>query len=42
MTSTRFTDYPTDKNFSEVEQELNELISQQVVQDVINKILSNW
>jgi hypothetical protein len=42
VSSTRFADYPTDKNFSEVESELNELISQQIVQDVINKILSNW
>ena len=42
VSSSRFADYPTDKNFSEVESDLNELISQQIVQDVINKILSNW
>lgn len=42
ITSTRFSDFPTDKNFSEVETQLNELISEQIVQDVINKILSNW
>lgn len=42
ISSTRFSDYPTDKNFSEVESQLNELISEQIVQDVINKILSNW
>ena len=42
VNSTRFADFPTDKNLSEVESELNELISQQIVQDVINKILSNW
>ncbi|MFN5444600.1 MAG: LPS assembly lipoprotein LptE [Crocinitomicaceae bacterium] len=42
LSSTRFADYPTDNNFSVVENELNEQISQQIVQDVINKILSNW
>jgi len=42
VSSTRFADYPTDNNFSVVENELNEQISQQIVQDIINKILSNW
>ncbi len=42
VTSSRFVDYPTEKNFSEIESDLNEQISQQIVQDVINKILSNW
>jgi hypothetical protein len=42
VNTSRFADYPTDKNFSDVEQELNEQISSQIVQDVINKILSNW
>ena len=42
LSSNRFADYPTDNNFSVVENELNEQISQQIVQDVINKILSNW
>ena len=42
LSSSRFADFPTDKNFTEVENELNEQISQQIVQDVINKILSNW
>jgi hypothetical protein len=42
VNSTRFADFPTVKNITEVESELNELISQQIVQDVINKILSNW
>lgn len=42
VSNKRFADYPTDKNFSDIEGELNEQISQQIVQDVINKILSNW
>lgn len=42
LTSTRFSDYTSDKDFSAVEAQLIEEINQQIVQDIINKLLSNW
>ena len=42
MTSTRFADYDATQQLSDVENELLELINQQVVQDVISKLRSNW
>ncbi len=42
MTSTRFADYDASQQLSDVENELLELINQQIVQDVINKLRSNW
>ncbi len=42
MTSTRFVDYSSDQDLSNVESQLLDEINTQVVQDVINKLLSNW
>lgn len=42
MTSTRFADYDATQQLSDVESQLLELINQQIVQDVINKLRSNW
>ncbi|ASS47670.1 MAG: hypothetical protein CHH17_02690 [Candidatus Fluviicola riflensis] len=42
MTSTRFADYDASQQLSDVESQLLELINQQIVQDVINKLRSNW
>lgn len=42
MTSTRFADYDASQQLSDVEAQLLELINQQIVQDVINKLRSNW
>ena len=42
MTSTRFVDYDANKDLSSVESELLEQINQQIVQDVINQLYSNW
>jgi outer membrane lipopolysaccharide assembly protein LptE/RlpB len=42
MTSTRFADYDASLQLSDVESELLEQINQQIVQDVINKLRSNW
>lgn len=42
MTSSRFADFNTDEDFSSRENELIEEINQQIVQDVINKLFSNW
>lgn len=42
MTSTRFADYDASQQLSDVETQLLELINQQIVQDVINKLRSNW
>jgi hypothetical protein len=42
MTSTRFADFSSSTNLSEVETKLFEDISAQMVQDLINKLLSNW
>jgi hypothetical protein len=42
FTSSRFADYESTENLVDVETRLLEAINQQVVQDVINKLLSNW
>lgn len=42
LTSTRFADYDAALQLVDVETRLLEEINQQVVQDVINKLLSNW
>lgn len=42
LTSTRFADFSSGTNLSEVESKLFEDISAQMVQDLINKLLSNW
>lgn len=42
LTSSRFIDYDSDKDFSSVETVLLEEINKQIVQDVINKLYSNW
>jgi hypothetical protein len=42
LTSTRFADYDSNLDLSAVENQLLEEINKQIVQDVINKILSNW
>jgi hypothetical protein len=42
MTSTRFADYDASQQLADVESQLLELINQQIVQDVINKLRSNW
>jgi len=42
LTATRFADFSASTNLSTVESQLVEEISEQIVQDVINKLLSNW
>lgn len=42
MVSTRFADYPANTSLVDVENQLLEEINQQVMQDLINKLLSNW
>lgn len=42
LNSTRFVDYDSNSDLSSIEQTLLEEISAQIVQDVINKLLSNW
>ena len=42
MTSTRFIDFSSGQDLSSVEGQLLEEINTQIVQDVINKLLSNW
>jgi outer membrane lipopolysaccharide assembly protein LptE/RlpB len=42
MTSSRFADFSSGTNLSEIETKLFEDISAQMVQDLINKLLSNW
>lgn len=42
FSSSRFADYSASQQLVDVEQQLIESINQQVVQDVINKLLSNW
>lgn len=42
LTSTRFADYNSDFDFNTVEQSLIEEINKQIVQDVLNKLFSNW
>lgn len=42
LTSTRFADYDSNQDISSIEQDLLQEINDQIVQDVINKLLSNW
>ena len=42
LVSTRFADYPANTSLVDVENQLLEEINQQVTQDLINKLLSNW
>ena len=42
LVSTRFVDFDASVNLSSIELKLLEEINTQVVQDVINKLLSNW
>jgi hypothetical protein len=42
LTSTRFVDYDAKTDLAAVESTLLEEVTTQVVQDVINKLLSNW
>jgi hypothetical protein len=42
VTSTRFSDFNADKNLASVEAQLLEEINTQIIQDVINKLMSNW
>jgi len=42
LTSTRFADYNSNSDLSAVESSLITEINKQIVQDVINKLLSNW
>lgn len=42
LTSTRFADYNSNADLSSVESSLIAEINKQIVQDVINKLLSNW
>ncbi len=42
MNSSRFADFSSGTNISEIETKLFEDISAQMVQDLINKLLSNW
>jgi hypothetical protein len=40
--STRFADFSSSSNLADVEQKLFAEISDQMVQDLINKLYSNW
>ncbi len=42
LTSTRFMDYNSSQDLTAVEAQLLEEINKQIVQDLINKLLSNW
>ena len=42
LASTRFADFDASVNLSSIESKLLEEINEQIVQDVINKLLSNW
>ena len=42
ISSVRFADYSSDQDFSTVDKSLIEEINKQIVQDIINKLLSNW
>jgi hypothetical protein len=39
---TRFADFDASANFASVENQLLTQVNEQVVQDVINKLMSNW
>lgn len=42
LTVTRFADFNAETNFSSVENQLLSQVNEQVVQDVVNKLMSNW
>lgn len=42
MTATRFADFDADQDLSSIENSLLDDINKQIVQDVINKLYSNW
>lgn len=42
LTTSRFVDYNSNTDLASVEQNLLAQINEQIVQDVINKLLSNW
>lgn len=42
ITITRFADFDASTNFSSVENQLLSSINEQIVQDIINKLMSNW
>lgn len=42
LTSTRFVDYDSGQDLASIESQLLEEINIQIVQDVVNKLLSNW
>lgn len=42
LTSTRFVDYSSDIDLATVEASLLDEINTQIIQDVVNKLLSNW
>lgn len=42
LNSTRYLDYDSDTDLGVVENELLEEVNEQITQDVINKLLSNW
>ena len=42
LTATRFFDFDSSQDFASVEKQLIEEINKQIVQDLINKLLSNW
>lgn len=42
VTSTRFADFDSNQDISSIEADLLQEINEQIVQDVINKLLSNW
>lgn len=42
LRSTRFADFNSNTNLAELENDLIEEINEQIVQDLINKLLSNW
>ena len=42
LTSTRYVDYSSSEDLGAKEEELLEEVNTQIVQDVVNKLLSNW
>ncbi|HBW86072.1 MAG TPA: hypothetical protein DEF82_04835 [Crocinitomicaceae bacterium] len=42
LTITRFADYEASANFTSIENQLLNTINEQIIQDIINKLMSNW
>jgi len=40
--STRFIDYDSNTDLATVESELLDAVNEQIIQDVLNKLMSNW